>query len=498
MRARQWPVAAAAGRPTTSSSSSSSSSSRRRSLPPLPSLLLLLAAASLIALGSLTPALAVATADTATDSTAAAATAAADSAPGDLMESVASFQAGATAAAAAPDAAAATADSAAADGGGGAFVARAPQQAAAAGVNTSASVQGPDPAANQTITQECAAYTAAPGRPGDTSLTVRSADGSAVTSVLLVADDLGGPNGTAGARLGAVEVRDVVLRHPRLGGLVMSLLWLPYDDDAGALAAAAASPRLLDEGTGGNSSSGVSVVIKEARQGGSGSDLAGASFSDSAPGGGPMSYWAAAGNASANYTPATPLSTFGALGTPSRGRWALVVEDVRAGANASRVSPVLLQWTLVLCPPLDSPPPTWLTQLMQQQAANPGAVGLLGGGSLRGGLGAAGVFGAGGGLFGAGGGGGRLGAASPVATRATVTATTAFKPYSALADEAVASAVRGYANFQTLFGLPYQPKPLINQWLPWVELLTGGTDATIQNRVWPGKIVYYALQTEIT
>ena len=31
----------------------------------------------------------------------------------------------------------------------------------------------------------------------------------------------------------------------------MSLLWLPYDDDAGALAAAAASPRLLDEGTGG-------------------------------------------------------------------------------------------------------------------------------------------------------------------------------------------------------------------------------------------------------
>ena len=41
-------------------------------------------------------------------------------------------------------------------------------------------------------------------------------------SVLLVADDLGGPNGTAGARLGAVEVRDVVLRHPRLGGLVVS------------------------------------------------------------------------------------------------------------------------------------------------------------------------------------------------------------------------------------------------------------------------------------
>ncbi|KAG2423049.1 hypothetical protein HXX76_015565 [Chlamydomonas incerta] len=485
-----------------------------RRLPPL-----LLAAAYCVALGccllgAATAALAAA-AGTAADSSSAAH---AEAAATDLMESVASFQAAASAAAASaagvpvdgPAAAAPLAD-------GGAFAARTRQQAAAAAANTSASAAGQGPAVNQTITQECAAYTAAPGRPGDTSLTVRSADGSAVTSVLLVADDLSaGTSRSSGSSgpVGAVEVRDVRLQHPRLGALVISLLWLPYDDEAGALAAAAAtSPRLLDEvaagGADGGNSSSASVVIKEARQGGSGADLAGASFADSAPG--PLSYWVPAANASANYTPASPLSTFGALGTRSRGRWALVVEDVRAGGNASRSTPVLLQWTLVLCPPADTPPPTWLTELMQQQAANPGAVGLLGGGTLGGGGlgvpgafggggagGGAGLFGAGGGLFGAGGGGGGLlSAAAPAGTRATATSTTTVKPYSDVADTTLASAIRAYNNFNTLFGLPYQPTPLISEWLPWVELLTGGTDATIQNRVWPGKIVYYALQVEL-
>ncbi|KAG2434326.1 hypothetical protein HYH02_012348 [Chlamydomonas schloesseri] len=517
-----------------------------------------------------------ATAATATAVAATAAASAADTARDPSMGPLADDGAVAPAAAAADmDGAAGAAGAAGADGGGGgAFAARTQQQAAAAGTDTrvdtaaaaasataasatAAAAPAGNRTANITTTQECVAYTASPGRPGDTSLTVRSADGSAVTSVLLVAEDLSALNGAthiADGRgplgpVGAVEVRDVRLQHPRLGALVVSLLWLPYDEDAGALAAAAAtSPRLLEElggvagdgnSTNTNSTSGASVVIKEARQGGTGSDLSGASFSDSAAGA--MSYWAAVSNASANYTPATPLSSLGRLyRTPSRGRWALVVEDVRAGPNASRVAPVLLQWTLVLCPAQpptpDAPPPAWLSRVMrnthytpannshrhqasqpasqpasqerllpppQQQAANPGAVGLLGGGSLGGGLGVGGVFGAGGGVFGAGGGGGAGGgplllrAASPAGTLVTVTSTTTIKPYSDVADAALASAVRGYSNFQTLFGLPYQPTPLINQWLPWVELLTGGTDLTVQNRVWPGKIVYYALQVEL-
>lgn len=52
-------------------------------------------------------------------------------------------------------------------------------------------------------------------------------------------------------------------------------------------------------------------------------------------------------------------------------------------------------------------------------------------------------------------------------------------------------------NIQALFGLPYVPKPLISKWLPWVELLIGGSEFIIQNVVWPGKIVAYALDIEV-
>eukprot|EP00198_Chlamydomonas_reinhardtii_P014334 XP_001703671.1 predicted protein [Chlamydomonas reinhardtii] len=53
-------------------------------------------------------------------------------------------------------------------------------------------------------------------------------------------------------------------------------------------------------------------------------------------------------------------------------------------------------------------------------------------------------------------------------------------------------------NIQELFGLPYTPPPGISVWLPWVELLIGGSEIILMNFVWPGKIVSYALQLEVT
>lgn len=47
-----------------------------------------------------------------------------------------------------------------------------------------------------------------------------------------------------------------------------------------------------------------------------------------------------------------------------------------------------------------------------------------------------------------------------------------------------AALVRGIDNIQTLYGLPYTPPPLITVWLPWVELVLGGTELVLENFIW--------------
>ncbi len=47
-----------------------------------------------------------------------------------------------------------------------------------------------------------------------------------------------------------------------------------------------------------------------------------------------------------------------------------------------------------------------------------------------------------------------------------------------------AALVRGIDNIQTLYGLPYTPSPLIKVWLPWVELVLGGTELVLENFIW--------------
>ncbi len=47
-----------------------------------------------------------------------------------------------------------------------------------------------------------------------------------------------------------------------------------------------------------------------------------------------------------------------------------------------------------------------------------------------------------------------------------------------------AAFVGGIDNIQSLYGLPREPVPLIDRVLPWVELLIGGTDLTLENFIW--------------
>ncbi|GLC34210.1 hypothetical protein PLESTM_000170100 [Pleodorina starrii] len=316
---------------------------------------------------------------------------------------------------------------------------------------------------NVTVTlQECVSYRA------DISQAVRSGDGSAVLSAILVADNVS-------AVVGAVDVRDLALEHGRLGALMVSLHWLPYADQLEKI-----SPRELEEIANATS------ILKDVRQGGSGANLVSVNFTDATNATIPPG---PTDNLSGSFMPATALDVFFRTRLPSRGRWVLAVEDVGSGHKNRTIN--LQGWSLVLCPGPNETVPISLREQMAQQAL--GAFDLS---AARAGRPfSAAALQAATGPFGA-----RLAGQPLVAglgTLVTREASIQYKTYSELADNAVDAAIRFENNVQSLFKLPYEPTPLIDQALPWVELLIGGTDFTIQNAVWPGKIVFYALQLEV-
>ncbi|KAG2494409.1 hypothetical protein HYH03_007461 [Edaphochlamys debaryana] len=341
--------------------------------------------------------------------------------------------------------------------------------AATTGANTTGST------ANATVTQlTCVSY-AANTTAGTNPALALSRDGGEAGSSVLVGEVLG-------SSVGPVEVRDLALDHPRVGLLRVTLHWLPFNAslpelDAPPPPADAANPptslaRAVEEAAV------ATVVLKRARQGGNGANLASASFTDAARD--PLPTTADQGNDLAGiWEPATPLYSFAAAKVSSKGRWVLVVEDV--GGRPSNRTLVLRGWSLVLCPPANGTLPANLAEQMAQQAFL-----TTQGGAISASSGA--------GLFGASG----LGSLLPAGgTLTTVSSTTEYLTYSDLADQAVDAYVAGVDNAQALLGLPYQPTPILTQVLPWVELLTGLTDLTLQNTVWPGKIVAYALQLEL-
>ncbi|KXZ53784.1 hypothetical protein GPECTOR_6g702 [Gonium pectorale] len=316
---------------------------------------------------------------------------------------------------------------------------------AAATTASSTTSAGSAPAAKSI---QCVGYTAS----GNSA--VASEGGDVVSSTLLVADELG-------PSVGYVEVRDLQLKHDKLGMLMVSLYWLPYADELPST-----PPRELEDVAN------ATCILKAARLGGGGADMASVTFSDATNA---TLAFSTASNVSGTFKPSTPLAVFSASRLPSRARWVLVLEDVGTERESRTIT--LERWTLVICPPANASLPPQLRDSMAQQA--------------------------GGFNFLAGGGAGLFGAALPgpivptPGTLVTVTSTTTFKTYSELADDAVDAAIAFTDNIQTLLDLPYQPRPLISTFLPWLELLYGGTDLTIENTVWPGKIVNYALTVAV-
>ncbi|GLC34209.1 hypothetical protein PLESTM_000170000 [Pleodorina starrii] len=301
----------------------------------------------------------------------------------------------------------------------------------------------------------CISYTTDVSFPGGSP--------GSVLSTLLVGDQVG-------PSVGAIEVRDLSLRHGRLGALLVALYWLPYSD------APADLPLTANDLAG---ASRARAVLKGLKQGQGAQQLANVSFAD---------YFNASlgvdqpspPTLTGAYRPSSPLSVFTASNVTSRGRWVLRLADL--GENWQERKIELQSWTLVLCPPANSSLPALLELSMAQQALGDGSV----------------FRGAASGL----GSGVRLNAlsggplAAAIGTLVTRDASIQYKTYSQLADAAVSEVIGGIDNIQTLLGLPYTPTPLIKTFQPWVELLIGGSELIIQNQVWPGKIVAYALDIE--
>lgn len=314
---------------------------------------------------------------------------------------------------------------------------------------------------------QCVSYTAGPASP-------IAQYPNAVLSPILVADDLG-------PSVSGVEVRDLDISHPRVGALQISLHFLPYTTVPPTTTA-----DLLVNGS-------AVVVLKDLRQGGTGQGMQGVTFTDLLPRNQTIPMASPEGNQALRgvYAPLTPLSTFSQAGLPAKGLWVLRVADMGEKWNERQLK--VDGWNLVLCPAADA---SSAMALLIRRAQAQSAQGLDLAAAT--GLAASATSGAGSlaGLA------GRLAPAlgsltSAIGPGITASTSVTVKSYSDLATLVVTNAISFINNVQDLFDLPYVPDPLINQIQPWVELLIGGSDVTLENRVWPGKIVRYALQLAV-
>ncbi|EFJ41975.1 hypothetical protein VOLCADRAFT_98052 [Volvox carteri f. nagariensis] len=297
------------------------------------------------------------------------------------------------------------------------------------------------------VKQECLLYSA------DVKNSIRSSDGSAVMSVVLVDDQVG-------PAVGAVDVRNLSLVHSRLGALLITLQWLPY-----AQQLEVTNPREIEE------IANASAILKDIRQGGPGSNMSSVSFIDGVNN---TIGYERTDNLRGDFIPATPLSIFSEMALPSRGRWVLLVED--AGSSYKNRSVELLGWKLVLCPPVNQSLPVNLREQVVKKVAAAGKLDLSSarsGGAFSATMRQA-AAGDGRGPFGALGSGAQPLVAA-IGSLVTRNAKIQYKSYTELADEAVEAAIRAQNNFQRLYGLPNELTPLINKGLPWVELFIDNT-----------------------
>ncbi|KXZ53789.1 hypothetical protein GPECTOR_6g707 [Gonium pectorale] len=303
---------------------------------------------------------------------------------------------------------------------------------------------------------QCLAFTTDAAFPGGSP--------GSILSTLLVAEEVG-------TNVGSVEVRDLSLKHPRVGALLIALYWVPYSEAPADLPLTAYDL---------SAASKARSVLKELQAGAGAELMTNVTFTETVN--------STLGTAqpslrdlTGTFRPASTLSVFEKNKLSSRGRWVLRIADM--GEKWQERSIEFGSWTLVLCPPGNSSLPLQVELSMAQQAATD--INVFRGAAS--GLGSATRLSA---LSG-------LPLAPAVGTLLEVSSSTTFKTQSELADQALATLIRGIDNFQTLAGLPYQPTPLINRWLPWVELFIGGSDFVFYNFVWPGKIVSYALQVAL-